>query len=99
VPIRRLPEEAHRILAAKGYGCYMNAIGHGVGLAIHERPWIERDATIPLREGMVIAIEVGVVDADRFDDGSYTTEENVAVAADGARVLTDRLSPVLLECA
>ena len=46
---------------------------------------------------MVLAIEVGVVDADRFDDGSYTFEENVLVTEEGGCVLTDKLPPEILE--
>jgi Xaa-Pro aminopeptidase len=76
----------------------MNAIGHGVGMAIHERPWIQKGSTVPIEPGMVLAIEVGVVDDSRFDDGSYTTEENIAITDTGARVLTDLLSPALVEC-
>lgn len=98
VPIHNLPAAAHRVLGESGYSSYMNAIGHGVGMAIHERPWLQTGDFRPLEPGMVIAIEVGVVDPERFDDGSYTTEENIVITDGAARVLTDALSPALIEC-
>jgi Xaa-Pro aminopeptidase len=97
VPIRELAAAADRVLSEAGFGFYMNAIGHAIGLDVHERPWLDRNVSTPIKQGMVFAVEVGVVDPDRFDDGSYTFEENVVVTEDGARVLTDRLPAVLLE--
>jgi Xaa-Pro dipeptidase len=96
--LEQLVVAAHRVLQENGFGFYMNAIGHGVGMAIHERPWIQKGSPVPIKSGMVLAIEVGVVDDNRFDDGSYTTEENIAITDTGARVLTDLLSPDLVEC-
>ena len=97
VPINELGTAADRVLTRAGYQFYMNSIGHGVGLHLHEPPWLDRANEKPIQEGMVLAIEVGVVDADRFDDGSYTFEENVLVTEEGGCVLTDKLPPEILE--
>ncbi len=97
VPINELSAAADRVLTRAGYKFYMNSIGHGVGLHLHEPPWLDRANEKPIQEGMVLAIEVGVVNPDRFDDGSYTFEENVLVTEEGGRVLTDKLPPEILE--
>lgn len=97
VAIKDLAAAADAILKEEGFGFYMNAIGHGIGLDMHERPWLDRVNTATIKEGMVLSVEVGVVDSDRFDDGSYTFEDNTVVTANGPRVLTDRLPAEVLE--
>ena len=77
----------------------MNAIGHNVGLDIHEPPWLDRVSDRPLQRGMALSVEVGVVDESRFDDGSYTFEDNALVTEAGGLVLTDRLPALLMETA
>jgi Xaa-Pro aminopeptidase len=96
-PIRDLAIAADNVLKDEGFGRYMNAIGHNVGLDIHEPPWLDRVSTQPLHEGMVLSVEVGVVDPNLFDDGSYTFEDNAVVTVDGSRLLTDQLPAVPME--
>ena len=99
VPIRDLAAAADRVLKEEGFGFYMNAIGHNVGLDIHEPPWLDRVSERPLRQGMALSVEVGVINEERFDDGSYTFEDNAVITADGARVMTDRLPAEVMETA
>ena len=64
--------------------------GHGLGLALHERPIISRlvsfDAPFALEEGMVFALETYCPAAD--GSGAARIEEEVVVTKDGARVIT-----------
>ncbi len=39
---------------------FFHALGHGVGLEIHEDPYIRGDATFRFRKGMVVTIEPGL---------------------------------------
>jgi Xaa-Pro aminopeptidase len=64
---------------------YWWALGHGVGLEVHERPYLGRSTDV-LVEGDVVAIEPGCV---RYGFGSARLEDLVLVTADGAEVLTD----------
>ncbi|HAY44786.1 MAG TPA: aminopeptidase [Gammaproteobacteria bacterium] len=64
--------------------------GHGLGLALHERPIISRltsfDSPFELQEGMVFALETYCPAAD--GSGAARIEEEVVVTADGAKVIT-----------
>ncbi|HEX7291872.1 MAG TPA: Xaa-Pro peptidase family protein [Conexibacter sp.] len=66
-----------------GFDC-PHHIGHGVGAAPQEEPWIDRDAPLVLEEGMVVALEPGA-----YRDGlGARVEHLLLIEADGARPLT-----------
>jgi len=64
--------------------------GHGLGLALHERPIISRlvsfENPFELEEGMVFALETYCPAAD--GNGAARIEEEVVVTNDGCRVIT-----------
>jgi Xaa-Pro aminopeptidase len=64
--------------------------GHGLGLALHERPIISRlnslEHPIELKEGMAFAVETYCPASDGFS--AARIEEEIIVAADGPRILT-----------
>jgi Xaa-Pro dipeptidase len=64
--------------------------GHGLGLALHERPIISRlvsfDNPFELQEGMVFALETYCPAAD--GNGAARIEEEVVVTNDGCKVIT-----------
>ncbi|MDA0706385.1 MAG: Xaa-Pro peptidase family protein [Proteobacteria bacterium] len=64
--------------------------GHGLGLALHERPIISRlvsfDNPFELQEGMVFALETYCPAAD--GNGAARIEEEVIVTSDGCKVIT-----------
>ena len=64
--------------------------GHGLGLALHERPIISRlvsfENPFELQEGMVFALETYCPAAD--GNGAARIEEEVVVTPDGCRVIT-----------
>lgn len=52
---------ARDYITQKGYGQYFgHALGHGVGLEVHERPVLSPNSTDVLEEGMVFTIEPGI---------------------------------------
>lgn len=77
-----------------GFASEMEAFGlqfgHGLGLALHERPIISRlvsfENPFELREGMVFALETYCPAAD--GNGAARIEEEIVVTADGCRVIT-----------
>ena len=59
--------------------------GHGIGLSLHEAPFIDAAATTLLEENMVFALEPGVYAAGI---GGSRPEDMLRVTADGAELLT-----------
>jgi Xaa-Pro aminopeptidase len=64
-----------------GFGEYfVHRTGHGLGLSVHESPWIMRGEDVELRVGMVHSIEPGIYLPGEF---GVRLEEIVHVTADG----------------
>lgn len=79
-------EAARGVLEKRGYGRYfIHALGHGVGVEVHEQPLISRSSGEELREGHVITIEPGVYIPGRF---GVRLEELVVVGSSGIEILT-----------
>ncbi|MFI8826200.1 type I methionyl aminopeptidase [Streptomyces sp. NPDC053431] len=106
----RVGDIAHavgRVCRRAGYGIPDGLGGHGVGRTMHEGPDVPNEGRpgrgMPLRHGMVVAIEPMLIGGGRDDhytardgwtirtiDGSRAahTEHTVAITDDGPRVLT-----------
>ncbi|MBN1857620.1 M24 family metallopeptidase, partial [Candidatus Bipolaricaulota bacterium] len=64
---------------------------HGIGMDLHQPPFLLYDSTERLRAGMVLAIEPALSERPNWDDSSYFTilENNYVIAADGYEQLTN----------
>jgi len=72
---------ARAVLADAGYGpWFITRTGHGIGLEVHERPYLVRGNAEPLAPGMAFSVEPGVYLPGRF---GVRVEDIVLVAADG----------------
>ena len=78
------------IKVSQGMEAFGLQFGHGLGLALHERPIISRlvslDNPFEIKEGMVFALETYCPAAD--GNGAARIEEEVVVTPDGCRVIT-----------
>lgn len=85
VTCREVDQAARKVIEDAGYGKYFgHALGHGVGLAVHEEPRISPKSRKKLRSGMVITIEPGIYIPGW---GGIRLENMVAVRDDGCEVL------------
>jgi len=72
---------ARGVIAAAGYGeQFIHRTGHGIGLEVHEEPYLVAGNAEPLRVGHAFSIEPGI-----YLEGRYGAriEDIVACAADG----------------
>lgn len=72
----------------RGYGYeeqFLHSTGHGVGLEIHEPPWIRRGNDDRLREGDAVTVEPGVY---LPGIGGVRIEDMVLVTASGGAMMT-----------
>lgn len=73
-------------ITKKGYGKYFgHGTGHGIGLEIHEEPYVRGNYDTILEPGMVITIEPGIY---LPDFGGVRIEDDVLVTESGYQILT-----------
>jgi len=84
---REVDAAARSLIASRGYGeHFTHRTGHGLGLDIHEEPYIAPNSEIALREGMVFTIEPGVYLEGRF---GVRIEDDVALIGGRGERLTE----------
>ena len=73
-------------ITERGWGDrFVHGTGHGVGLDIHEAPWVNTRTTATLLAGHVVTVEPGVY---LPDFGGVRVEDTVFVTPSGCRPLT-----------
>ncbi|UNB55287.1 Xaa-Pro peptidase family protein [Mycolicibacterium sp. YH-1] len=82
VTAEQVDAAARDVLAAEGLAeAFVHRTGHGIGLSVHEEPYIVAGNDLPLEEGMAFSVEPGI-----YFPGSWGAriEDIVIVTADGA---------------
>jgi Xaa-Pro aminopeptidase len=78
---------ARSVITEAGYGeFFVHRTGHGLGIDIHEPPYITAASEVLLDEGMVFSIEPGIYLQGRF---GVRLEEIVILRADGPEILSE----------
>lgn len=88
--ISTLDKTAREIITKAGYGNYfVHSLGHGVGLDIHEWPYVNSRNDTLIQEGMVFTIEPGIYLPNEF---GVRIEDMVMVDYDGkVHVLSEEI--------
>jgi Xaa-Pro aminopeptidase len=85
VTTESLDEVAREIIADAGYGDrFIHRLGHGIGLDVHERPYLVEGDTTVLKPGMTFSIEPGIYTPGRW---GMRIEDIVAVTETGVESL------------
>lgn len=67
VPCHEVDRAARSVIEAAGFGEYfIHRTGHGIGLEVHEHPYIVEGNIRPLESGMSFSVEPGVYLPDEF---------------------------------
>jgi len=79
---------ARSVIEQAGYGEYFtHRAGHGLGIEMHELPYISASSEVVLEEGMVFSIEPGIYLPGKF---GVRLEEIVFLRADGPEIFSER---------
>jgi Xaa-Pro aminopeptidase len=85
---------ARDMIAAAGHGDdFSHGLGHGIGLEIHEAPFVGYDKTGTLDRRVPVTIEPGVYVAGR---GGVRIEDTIVVRDDGPQILTQTTKELLV---
>ncbi|MDA4107890.1 dipeptidase [Mycobacterium holsaticum DSM 44478] len=79
---------ARDVLAADGLAeAFVHRTGHGIGLSVHEEPYIVAGNDLPLEAGMAFSVEPGIYFPGQW---GARIEDIVIVTADGAEPVNNR---------
>lgn len=88
VTAEQIDAAARDVLAAEGLAeAFVHRTGHGIGLSVHEEPYIVAGNSLPLQEGMAFSVEPGVYFPGQW---GARIEDIVIVTADGALSVNNR---------
>ena len=79
-----------RDVLAEAWGladAFVHRTGHGIGLSVHEEPYIVAGNDLPLAEGMAFSVEPGIYFPGQW---GARIEDIVIVTADGAESVNSR---------
>lgn len=87
VPLQELDRVARRLITDAGYGpAFLHRVGHGLGLEIHEEPYLVEGNELPLAAGMSFSNEPGIYLEGRF---GVRIEDTVVCTGAGGTTLNN----------
>ncbi|MFF1611263.1 M24 family metallopeptidase [Amycolatopsis sp. NPDC058278] len=88
VTAEQVDAAARDVIAEAGFGEYfIHRTGHGIGLDVHEEPYIIAGNALPLEPGMAFSVEPGIYQPGRW---GARIEDIVIVTGDGAESVNNQ---------
>lgn len=85
VPAQEIDGVARSVITEAGYGeRFIHRTGHGIGLEVHEPPYLVEGNALPLEAGMAFSVEPGIYLPGRF---GVRIEDIVVVTSEGVERL------------
>lgn len=87
VPLQELDRAARKVITDAGYGeAFLHRVGHGLGLEVHEEPYLVEGNELPLQAGMTFSDEPGI-----YLEGNLGVriEDTVVCTPEGGRKLNN----------
>jgi Xaa-Pro aminopeptidase len=85
---------ARQVIEEAGYGAYFtHRLGHGIGIEVHEEPWMVQGNKLRLQPGMTFTDEPGIYLPGKF---GCRLEDVVMVTKDGGVSLTDYTHEIIV---
>jgi Xaa-Pro aminopeptidase len=84
---RELLKDANRVFEEFGFKPHPRSIAHGLGLYIHERPWLREAETYEIRPDMVLCVET--INVRKTPNEMWHIEDLVRITSTGAKKLTN----------
>jgi Xaa-Pro aminopeptidase len=91
---QELDRTARKLITDAGYGeAFLHRVGHGLGLEVHEEPYLVEGNELPLEEGFVFSDEPGIYLEGRF---GIRIEDAVVCTSDGGRRLNESIRELVV---
>lgn len=92
-PLQELDRVARKVITDAGYGeAFLHRVGHGLGLEVHEEPYLVEGNELPLQVGMTFSDEPGIyLEGNlgvRIEDTVVCTEDGGLRLNNATRILT-----------
>ncbi len=85
---------ARAVIEEAGYGeTFRHRLGHGIGMDVHEPPFLTNGDETPLQDGMLFTIEPSIT---QFNTFSARVEDVVVARPDGGEKLTDGFQELIV---
>lgn len=85
---------ARKVIQDAGYGeFFRHRLGHGIGMDVHEPPFLTKGDETPLQEGMLFTIEPSIMIHEGF---SARVEDVVVARPDGGEKLTNGFQSLIV---
>ena len=98
VPMQAVDAAARAVITNAGFGPdykhFTHRVGHGIGMDMHEWPYLVRGNTQPLAPNMTFSDEPGIYLPDDPEPFGIRLEDDMHITADGAKLFTPQ-SPSL----